>query len=142
MSNTRFQFGTQQWLEMVGQEMQRGLERTPQAPGYAISFVERYHGAPMLDEHTMLGFRVEIRGGAMTFQAGVTASEAADLVIDADVEVIEQLTVLKTDDPEFQALAARSMDEGLMKVTGDREIGSWSDGVHDAICDRTVPDGL
>ena len=140
MTDARLRFGTAHWLEMVGEEMKRGLARTPQADGYAISFVERYHGAPMRSDGAMLGFRVEIRAGSLEFTGGVTATEAADVVIDADVEVIRRLTVLKSDDPEFDALVAKSISEGSMKVTGG-PIGTWSNGVHDAICDRTTLDG-
>jgi hypothetical protein len=140
VTHARLLFGTPLWLEMVGEEMKRGIVRTPQARDYSISFVERYHGAPIRDDGTTLGFRVDIHAGALMFRAGVTSTEVADVVIDADVEVIKRLTVLKTDDPHFQALVAKSISEGSMKVTGDRAIGTWSNGVHDAVCDRTAFD--
>ena len=133
MTDARAPFGTTSWLAMVGEEMKRGIWRTPQALDYSMSFVERYHGAPMRDDGTMLGFRIDVHSGALLFRAGVTSTEAGDVVIDADVDVIKQLTVLKTDDPRFQALVSKSISDGSMKVTGDRPIGTWSNGVHDAM---------
>ena len=140
MNNQRVLFGTQAWFDVVQDEMRQGVERNPPPAGFQASLIERYFNAPPMANGAMCGFRIYIIGDKMEFQLGVSATETADVVVDADYEAIRILVAILSADPDYEASAEQLTQEGRFTVRGAAEdLGNWSDGVHDRICNRTDP---
>ena len=86
----------------------------------------------------MCGFRIDIEGDALEFRLGVSATETADVVVEADYEAIRILVAILSADPSYEASVEQLTQEGRFTIIGEADIMSnWTDGVHDRICDRT-----
>jgi hypothetical protein len=131
-------FGTVDWLEIVGEEMINGIRRNPPLSDFCISFIERYRGGSAIEERLVYGFRADVCGHDLTFQIGVGGDELADVTIDADIDAVGVLAKLLSTDPTYAESMNRFAESGAFRIAGRLdELGAWTAGVHDAICDRT-----
>jgi len=138
MTSQRVPFGTLEWFDLVKDEMQQGVRRNPPPADFQTSLIERYNNAPDTADGMMCGFRIDIAGDALEFRLGVSATETADVVVEADYEAIRILVAIPLADPNYEATVEQMTQEGRFTVTGEADdMGNWTDGVHDRICDRT-----
>ena len=138
MAGTREICGTLDWLKMVEEEMVAALRHSPPAEDFGVSLVERYHGAPTLENGAMSGFRADVTGERLEFRAGVARSETADVVIDADIEALLVLAQMALSDPKFEDATLKLTQDGKIRVTGEIAIlGEWFAKLHDRIYART-----
>jgi hypothetical protein len=120
-----------------------GVGRVVLPEGFSTSFLERYHGAPLLDNGAIPGLYVRIKDGNVEFQTGVSEAANADVMLDADFEAIRVLSSLYEDDPNFQTAWAEFTNSGQLRVSGSIEsLGDWLTGVHDGVVSRTDIRGI
>ena len=138
MTSRTASFATVDWLEIVGEEMMNGIRRNPPLSDFCVSFIERYRGGTAIGDRLVYGFRVDISGHDLTFQIGVGGDDIADVTIDADIDAIGVLAKLLSTDPAYAESMKRFTESGAFRIKGRLdELGMWTAGVHDAICDRT-----
>jgi hypothetical protein len=138
MTFRKASFGTIDWLEIVGEEMMNGVRRNPPLSDFRVSFIERYRGGRAMGGRLVYGFRVDVSGHDLTFQIGVDGDDIADVTIDADIDAVGVLAKLLSTDPAYAESMRRFTESGAFRIQGRLdELGAWTAGVHDAICERT-----
>lgn len=137
--DTQHVFATDEWFQMVGEEMAKGAARNITDPDYQLTFMERYSGGAPRADGSLPGFFVEVHGATARTRTGVAPGESADVVIELELDVSEALSLTLTDDPAFQDIVHTATQRGAFVSHGDRSRLTFLGGVHDAIVRRTLP---
>jgi hypothetical protein len=131
--------GTPAWFDMVGAVMRDAATAAGLPSDFSVSLVERYSDGIELSPGLFQGLRFEIVNGAPSFRHGARLDEHGDVTVTVSMAGSLTLNTLYGDDPRFPAAFARLRASGELTVDGDlSRLGSWFDGVHDRIVDRTA----